>query len=414
MSELLWDVRTILASTTLELATQDDGSNSNSRKFTNKGLSAVDIGNYLTSLSENNSGVFPGPAKIIHFQPEQFDRSWQDLPSQIGSGISYSVERCALKRRTEDASSSMVAFKRLHLFSQDSGTQMSTAAIQQSFATVLKELRILTHLPLDCHPNIVSLLEYSSKYPQMTADNNDTHQVPDISLVMEFAAHGTLQDFLQNRGAQGDQTNLMAKIQLMHDIASGLEALHECRIAHGDVKLENTLVFKGSNRPFIAKLSDFGHTLVDLQKDEGEEQRYLGSQLMNAPELRSRNFGSASESAVPPNAEAFCTCDIYSLGLLVWEVILDGNRFFKSMVVDSEERDQLLLLLNNLPKDDLLFRALASLRSRHQTGDHILLRIITNLLQSTLRDDPGVRKPIGEIVDIFRQQRDFNDPAQVK
>lgn len=49
------------------------------------------------------------------------------------------------------------------------------------------------------------------------------------------------------------------------DIANGVAVLHECRVAHGDIKPDNILIFLriGHQDAFMAKLTDFGHSVSE-------------------------------------------------------------------------------------------------------------------------------------------------------
>jgi serine/threonine protein kinase len=51
---------------------------------------------------------------------------------------------------------------------------------------------------------------------------------------------------------------------LIGDVVSGLSALHLCNIVHGDVKLDNVLIFHSWDRPSKAqaKMIDFGHSII--------------------------------------------------------------------------------------------------------------------------------------------------------
>jgi serine/threonine protein kinase len=153
-----------------------------------------------------------------------------------------------------------------------------------------------------------------------------------ISLILEFAPFGTLRDFYYSLAAD-NKLELIIKADLMHDVASGIEALYKCAIAYGDVKMENALVFKGYRRPYIAKLSNFGHSLVNLHTSERRNQVYLGMPIFNALEIQSRTC------FVPMERELLFKCDIYSFGLLSWELILGGMRYYKTLgdIIGTED-----------------------------------------------------------------------------
>lgn len=410
MSSLLWDARTVLYS-----ATQPSPLDGESTRTSPSKLGAIEVWNYLIRLSEIESSPSSDEkriAKLKHFKATDFKQGWEDAPSQLGSGASYSVEKRTLAKPSRDGSPLVVAVKRLNFFRSGRVGFRVSSAQQYSVATVLKELRILTHPPLQSHINIVSLLGYRSEIADSEGhDVNYSSRGVDISLVMEFAPYGTLQDFLARGAGTADDTtkapDLLTKARFMHDIAGGLEALHACGIAHGDVKLENTLVFRGQYRLFTVKLSDFGHALIDLDKGDIGGRRYLGTRLLNAPEVR-----SGSGFAAPADGDAFYKCDLYSYGLLIWELILDGKRFCTVLGdnTSSEDGDDWVSQLNPLPKDELLFKALISLKNQEQsTDERPLLQMLRSLLEATLRDDPTERKLTKDVVKIFREQKAFRD-----
>ncbi|PKX95998.1 ankyrin repeat protein [Aspergillus novofumigatus IBT 16806] len=108
-------------------------------------------------------------------------------------------------------------------------------------------------------------------------------------LFME-AAMMPLSDFL---GAE--KRSVEVRYQLSLDVANGLEALHNLRIVHGDVKPDNVLVFAGPSErvPFRAKLSDFG-VCVDLEAPDAKFtlSDYRGTQAWLAPEVVNEDLGS--------------------------------------------------------------------------------------------------------------------------
>jgi Protein kinase domain len=390
-------------------------------------LSAANVWNFLLGLTDNDApGSRAKAGKLKHFQATDFKNTWQDTAAVVGDGTSYTVERWTLEASPEESSSSdevkskstVVAVKRLNIFKtlRSGGSEMDSVTLQYSIGTVLKELRILTHPPLQHHRNIAALLGYRSEFIPITASwqqQQEQQRSVDIALVAEFARYGTLADFVAQRG----DLDLLAKARFMHDIASGLAALHECGIAHGDVKLENALVFEDPFRGYIAKLSDFGHALVDLDE---QQQWYLGTPLLNAPEIRPRGSSSAAPARTLMRATGFFKCDMFSYGVLAWELILDAARFINvfdrgdgSVATDEgagQDVDALWTFLSELPKDEFLRRALGSLEERSQGKDEgALVGTLRRVLEATLRDLPWERKSSEQVTEIFRELKTFRD-----
>lgn len=203
-------------------------------------------------------------------------------------------------------------------------------------------------------------------------------------LVMEYSPFGTLKEFLSSGEVK---ISFQEKLGYCQNVAKGLEALHACSIVHGDVKIENTLVFaKPGAGGYIVKLSDFGHALVDYSS------RYLGTELLNAPEIRKRELVCV-ESLTP-----YLKCDVFSYGLFVWETLQDGKRYRKFGKAEDPVE-----WLNGLPKDELLRLALLGLYRIDLTTMTVAVRIVfQNVFGATLRDDPEDRAPVREIVGLYK------------
>jgi serine/threonine protein kinase len=403
---LTWDTRTVLASEAVLVSVHADDKKAGSTAEKPGRLGSINIWNYLISLSWDGSGHKSESetdyTKLRHFKAADFSSGWDAVAKHVGHGASYSVDKCTLNR-TIDGKPVAVAVKKLKMFqgdgSRDEASAAASAAHQRSVATVLNELRILTHPPLQSHLNIVSLLGYRSEFTSPSSP----HKI-NVSLVAEFAPFGTLKDFCQSLPPD-QKLDLLTKAHLMHDIASGIEALHKCAIAHGDVKMENTLVFEGYGRPYVAKLSDFGHSLVDLHTPERRSQVYLGTPIFNGPEIRSRSH------LAPMEPEALFKCDIYSFGLLSWELVLGGVRYYKTLgdILGTEDLTAVVSRLSALPKDELLFRSITSLKDAHGSEDVSLVQIVSRVLQASLKDEPHDREDAGQIVKYFRQQEALSD-----
>ncbi|KAI9750887.1 MAG: hypothetical protein M4579_006263 [Chaenotheca gracillima] len=394
----LWDARTVLTSTVPATSSDQQSDVHKNEAEEPAKLGAVHIWNYLASLSQDKKKS-SDHVRLVHFRAASFQRAFGAGPVHLGDGASYSVEKCTIVNQASGGPPLYVAVKRLNVFRDGVGSgQLGPDRRQHAIATVLKEIRILTHLPLRKHPNIVNLIGYSSEFVGGAEGRNT-----DVSLVMEFAPYGTFKDFCQSRRAENQPLDLLTTTRLMLDVARGLEALHNYGIPHGDVKLENTLIFEGEACAFSARLSDFGHSLLDLDQPEAKVQHYLGTPLLNAPEIRDRSRRR------PTTTEAFYQCDVYSYGLLLWELVLSGDRFCTAIpdLLQNRSGEELLETLNALPKDELLLCALRSLSTAHGREQSRISQTLRRLLQATLRDDPDNRKTTFEIVQIFMQQEEL-------
>ncbi|KAL1860095.1 hypothetical protein Plec18170_002044 [Paecilomyces lecythidis] len=192
-----------------------------------------------------------------------------------------------------------VVYKVARVAFTETGTP--TPPTRHAMKAALMELYCLMHDPIRKHPNIIDLLglAWGSNYFE------PSHRLP--VLVVEYADHGNLAD-LQKRH---DLTPRIRRY-LALDIGQGLEHLHRCGIIHGDVKSENILIFSHPEREHIAKLSDFGFSVIG---EAAETEVYVGgTRPWRAPETKSpvpRHFLRAT--------------DVYSYGMLLWRLATDGR-----------------------------------------------------------------------------------------
>lgn len=175
----------------------------------------------------------------------------------VAAGETFAVSECRHEGKA-------VAIKRIRL-SEDGGNS-NRQYFQRRLQAVLREVLIMCHLPLAHHPNIIDFLGYGWSIEG---------QRPSPFVSVEFSFSGSLRKYMQDscRSAK-------AKLILAGDVAAGLMALHRCGIVHGDMKIDNVVVFPSMERPSmsIAKLSDFGHSLFVSSSPE-KRTHYFGTTL---------------------------------------------------------------------------------------------------------------------------------------
>lgn len=196
--------------------------------------------------------------------------------------------------------------------------------------SVLMEIYALIHPPLYKHRNIVTLLALgwgSNPY-------NPSYRLPVV--VTEYADHGNLAA-LQAKETLTSET----KLTLSLDIGNGLQALHRCGIIHGDVKSENILIFSDPEKKYVAKLGDFGFSIVG-QASTGPE-RIGGTTPWRAPE---------TTAAIPRHL--LPQTDVYSFGLTVWRIAMDGMNPFHVLRDGSRAGTSLADEIERLKGQDLL------------------------------------------------------------
>ncbi|ERF74033.1 hypothetical protein EPUS_03848 [Endocarpon pusillum Z07020] len=223
----------------------------------------------------------------------------EELEPKVGEGETFVVDRCKLNGK-------VVAVKHIKLGDYN----VDQRAFHWRLQSVVREISIMHHQPLAQHPHILQLLGYGWKL-------EGSSLLPYI--VVEYGIGGDLRSYLQSH----PQSSLKSKITHCGDVACGLMALHQCGIVHGDLKLNNVIIFESWDRPSgtIAKLCDFGHSIL-LAVENPSQLRYVGTTLYNAPEV-------AKQRHTPIDWENLHKCDIWSYGLLVWEILANGEIYFK-------------------------------------------------------------------------------------
>ncbi|RHZ54021.1 ankyrin repeat and protein kinase domain-containing protein [Aspergillus thermomutatus] len=225
--------------------------------------------------------------------------------------------------------------------------------------TLALEVLSLCNPAMRAHPNITSLLAWGFDFP-----------FADMAVPVLFmeAAMMPLSDFL---GAE--KQSVEVRYQLSLDVANGLEALHNLKIVHGDVKPDNVLVFAGpSDRvPFRAKLSDFG-VCVDLEAPDAKFalSDYRGTPAWLAPEVVDGDlarFGGFS-------SELMFRFDAYSFGLVLLSIFASDG---EAPVLDEDPE--------NVP--DQVFELLYSQEDIPSSIRGELRKAISKLLS----EDPGKR-----------------------
>jgi serine/threonine protein kinase len=260
---------------------------------------------------------------------------------------------------------------------------------EKSYKALSLELKILTHEPLLRHDNIVKIL--SIQWTRLDPVLPSWMPI----LLLERADHGSLTHYLAAKKIGPD-----SKLQLSLEIGQGLQALHASGIVHGDVKLDNVLIFDLGNGEVRAKLSDFGCSLL-MSADKNEVViPTTGTPPWTAPELNRR----VATDWLP-------NLDVYSYGLLVWRIFLGGispfagrngeeveeRKFQDLMISDSsksleDEYEKYMLLRGNASSKDRFFvyqRTVSMPRNclRHCLSLSIRERDLDRAVQSLSSDD---------------------------
>jgi serine/threonine protein kinase len=294
----------------------------------------------------------------------------------LGRGLSFDVILIPVEDRTKrrlQLRSPFVVYKKLRGLTD----KLDTIERGELLQAVLLEIRVLTHPPLKTHPNIIKLLHL------IWEPDSDLLDRAWPIIVLEHAENGTLADF------QRDYLNLpfSLKRQLCVDVGSGLLALHASGIVHGDLKSENILICDtDSEERVVAKLADFGCAITDLETSDTLKLPAF-TLPWNAPECHDQ---------LPRDLLKYT--DVYSYGLLVWRITLNGANPFKLIdglagidTADFRREVEMLKL-----EDRVLQMAKSTLKHPF-CGAGVETYVISSALELTLRLDASTRDLPGSL-----------------
>ena len=257
------------------------------------------------------------------------------------------------------------------------------------------EIRILTNERVKQHDHILDILGYGV---------NESAGEPSFFLVEEYSGIGDLKAFLRS----SPSLSIRQQLGLCKDIAEALEVLHSLKVCHGDVKLENALVFETNDeREWLVKISDFSHAVVACKSDtEGLAMLGFGTPLLRAPELN--DYSASREGCF--NIAAAIRTDTFSFGLFLWEVIKFGVTYFEDSWLpcpiqsySAHGLEAKEAFLSTLSQDAFWALVEAFLKSRTDLDD-VSLQTVRQVFEETLQYEPAKRSHIGDVAEILGQR----------
>lgn len=225
----------------------------------------------------------------------------------IGDGATFEVEKNTISDRSKKTIWAAVKRAKITVPKHFTAEPKWNDEIYRRLKAVLIEVEVLSQNKIRQHPNIAPLIGYSW-------DETSLGYAP--VLFMELAPFGDARRFFSSTQLTDEE-----RIALCQDVASGLEALHKNSITHGDVKLENILIYNGDSTRFIAKISDF-----ERSPQAEDQYLYRGTKAYNAPEVQ--NAHASSQAALIPCTQLWL-CDVFSFGLLTLEVLSNAHWYGK-------------------------------------------------------------------------------------
>ncbi|KAL4868862.1 hypothetical protein BDV12DRAFT_196842 [Aspergillus spectabilis] len=325
---------------------------------------------------------------ILEFPIDEWGRddAWS---FSLGAGGFSSVSRRIAKSRWGNRS--VMAYKRIRpVFTYD-GEVDDGAALAQ----FIDEVKALAAPELRSHPNINRLRGVSFE--------TQSHR-PDGTLfpvlISDPSPLGNLLQFIQDpvRIVEGPFWECCL------DVARGLQALHNNMCIHGDVKCENVLVFPSAGlegRKFVAKLTDFG---CSMALDAIEPYTYTRMRGATPPY-------DAPESDSMIQRELLPFTDVYSYGLLVWRVAIDGADPFNHHRYRSSTGEGAASINHAAIREDKYNEATLSLALSAIYDTVLGLEAATadslgEVLTIALSADPAERS-LTRVSDIFERRKSF-------
>lgn len=225
-----------------------------------------------------------------------------------------------------------------------------------------REAKLLAKLN---HPNIVAVYDFGFL------------DAVTPFLVMEHIRGVNLSDRVAERGLPGPREAIQIAIQ----ICQGLQEAHRYDIVHRDLKPENIILHDDSSRPDWVKIVDFGiaHALGQDTNRLTRVGMVIGTPSFLAPELF--NEGDPDQR-----------CDIYSLGVLLFELITGRLPFEASDIgsliakIVTEEAPTFTSIRSEIPTGTALERTVRKCLERSPENRYSSVSELLAVLQDLYRN----------------------------
>ncbi|CAD8193903.1 unnamed protein product [Paramecium octaurelia] len=272
---------------------------------------------------------------------KRFDLFYEFSNQQLGQGV-FGQVYLAKKKTTQE--------------------QVAVKILPKNNQLTLSEIEILNELVKHSHPAIVRIIDV---YDQGTQ----------VYVVQEFCNSGTLFDFMKKKPQYLGEEHC---IEILEQVAQGLDYLHKINIVHRDIKPENILRTTYNGQIYY-KISDFGLGCIGDVKLTSK----FGTAYYVAPEIidgRAELYGYDK------------TVDIWALGLM-FDELLHGTPFF-----DGHTEDEVFIKIRNEPYYP---------RKHEYSGSRLPPRkqIVANILMGMINKEPNQRKSLPWILDLIRQYK---------
>ena len=245
-----------------------------------------------------------------------------------------------------------------------------------------------------------------------------------IYMVMEYVEGHTLDLAIKTRG----RFSAAEAFEILTPIISVLDTAHSMGVVHRDLKPENIMIGKAENGPPVVKLLDLG--IAKLREIAGAENSGNTALTMAGQVLGTPYYMSPEQWGEIPrdgNVEIDGRADIYSLGLVFYEMIL-GRRCFSGNTLHELRREHVATrpkplheVASDVPRafSDAIERATAKDRGDRQATAAILERELRAALASapaTPSAGQGQSQELMETVALPREMgtsSDVNAPTMI-
>lgn len=164
---------------------------------------------------------------------------------------------------------------------------------ENSIFSVQNEITILKNLD---HKGIIRLIEYGDSGIVLKPSGRELSHI--VYIIMEYVQGGLLFDFCQSFGAMGEDVGRFFLAQLL----DAVEYMHERKVVHRDLKLENILI----DDNFNLKIADFGFASY---KSIDALNSYRGTMTYMAPEIKEGKTYKGKQ------------VDLFSMGVILFIIV---------------------------------------------------------------------------------------------
>ena len=248
-------------------------------------------------------------------------------------------------------------------------------------AAAIREYHNSLKLKNHSHENVIKIYDVLSE--------------PGFWIFMEYCELGDLSKYFKTNFAQAKE--LKAKLNIMIQIASGLEFLHKINIAHRDIKPGNILL-TGTDKLHIptVKLTDFGLIrFIDPDAGTSLMSTNVGTMPFKAPEFWKMN--PAGEIHYHRNI------DVYATGLTFLSMLqANGTRKLEPQIDNVSDRQPqlsiaMIMLMrqqSNQPEPRVV---------EDKPGDEDRIKQLKNMIREMINFDPNRRPTISRVVEDLKQ-----------